>query len=245
MDCFGTAVSMSLQYGVPLEVYVNKFSHTRFEPMGFTKNPDIRIAKSIVDYIFRWMGLEFLPGYREATMGHVPAAAAAKSVDDDSEGDTETEPKPAAMKAGGLNEAPGLATRTQNDLNARRSSAGPDAAKSANGHAVQANGHGGSHGRSATANGHSAAANGHSAAAKATGVVALLDGPALLDSAALLDRAGVRMKVDENGGPLANRTEQFARFQTDAPACENCGAITVRNGNCYLCHNCGNSMGCS
>ena len=63
MDCFGTAVSMSLQYGVPLEVYVNKFSHTRFEPMGHTKNPDIRIAKSIVDYIFRWLGITFLPGY--------------------------------------------------------------------------------------------------------------------------------------------------------------------------------------
>jgi ribonucleoside-diphosphate reductase alpha chain len=41
------------------------------------------------------------------------------------------------------------------------------------------------------------------------------------------------------------RSEQFAGFQTDAPACDNCGAITVRNGNCYLCHNCGNSMGCS
>ena len=69
MDCFGTAVSMSLQYGVPLEVYVNKFSHTRFEPMGHTKNPDIRIAKSIVDYIFRWLGITFLPGYREAQQG--------------------------------------------------------------------------------------------------------------------------------------------------------------------------------
>ena len=60
MDCFGTAVSMSLQYGVPLEVYVNKFSHTRFEPMGFTKHPDIKIAKSLVDYIFRWLGVTFL-----------------------------------------------------------------------------------------------------------------------------------------------------------------------------------------
>ena len=79
MDCFGTAVSMSLQYGVPLEVYVNKFSHTRFEPMGHTKNPDIRIAKSIVDYIFRWLGITFLPGYREALKGmpadESPAAA--------------------------------------------------------------------------------------------------------------------------------------------------------------------------
>ena len=75
MDCFGTAVSMSLQYGVPLEVYVNKFSHTRFEPMGFTKNPDIKIAKSIVDYIFRWLGITFLPGYREANKMVPPSPA--------------------------------------------------------------------------------------------------------------------------------------------------------------------------
>ena len=53
------------------------------------------------------------------------------------------------------------------------------------------------------------------------------------------------MKVDLNGGNFATRAEQFASFQTDAPSCDNCGAITVRNGNCYLCHNCGNSMGCS
>ncbi len=44
---------------------------------------------------------------------------------------------------------------------------------------------------------------------------------------------------------FANRDDQFASFQLDAPSCDNCGAITVRNGNCYLCHNCGNSMGCS
>ncbi|MCR4413756.1 MAG: hypothetical protein NUV77_15155, partial [Thermoguttaceae bacterium] len=72
MDCFGTAVSMSLQYGVPLEVYVNKFSHTRFEPQGYTTNPDIRVATSIVDYIFRWLGLTFLSGRSES--GKAPAA---------------------------------------------------------------------------------------------------------------------------------------------------------------------------
>jgi ribonucleoside-diphosphate reductase alpha chain len=49
--------------------------------------------------------------------------------------------------------------------------------------------------------------------------------------------------VDTTGPTI--RSEQFARFQLDAPPCDNCGAITVRNGNCYLCHNCGNSMGCS
>ena len=60
---------MSLQYGVPLEDYVRKFSHMRFEPQGYTKNPDIRIAKSLIDYIFRWMGNTFLPGYKEASHG--------------------------------------------------------------------------------------------------------------------------------------------------------------------------------
>ena len=57
---------MALQYGVPLEALVRKFAHQRFEPSGFTKNPDIRNASSITDYVFRWMALQFIPGYREA-----------------------------------------------------------------------------------------------------------------------------------------------------------------------------------
>ncbi len=60
MDSFATAVSIGLQYGVPLKVLVNKFSHTRFEPYGFTNNPNIPIAKSISDYIFRWLALKYL-----------------------------------------------------------------------------------------------------------------------------------------------------------------------------------------
>ena len=66
MDALGTMVSLSLQYGVPLEALVKKFAHTRYEPSGFTKNPDIPIAKSITDYIFRWLGCQFIEGYREA-----------------------------------------------------------------------------------------------------------------------------------------------------------------------------------
>lgn len=61
MDSFATAVSVGLQYGVPLKTLVNRFVHTRFEPSGFTNNPNIRIAKSIVDYIFRWVAIKFLP----------------------------------------------------------------------------------------------------------------------------------------------------------------------------------------
>jgi ribonucleoside-diphosphate reductase alpha chain len=66
MDSIGTLTSMALQYGVPLETLVRKFAHQRFEPSGFTKNPDIRNAASITDYVFRWMALQFIPGYRAA-----------------------------------------------------------------------------------------------------------------------------------------------------------------------------------
>jgi ribonucleoside-diphosphate reductase alpha chain len=61
MDAFATSISLALQYGVPLHVFVRKFTHTRFEPSGFTNNPQIPIAKSIMDYIFRWLALKFLP----------------------------------------------------------------------------------------------------------------------------------------------------------------------------------------
>jgi len=148
MDSFGTAISICLQYGVPLDVLVNKFSHTRFEPMGFTSDPDIRIAKSLVDYIFRWLGKTFLP-----------STAAAVAEDD--------------------------ATDSPVD--------------SAN----------------------------HRGAIKSTG------------ASALTIKSNTTVTHDQN------REDQFSRFQSDAPSCGNCGSITVRNGNCYLCHNCGNSLGCS
>jgi ribonucleoside-diphosphate reductase alpha chain len=61
MDSFATSISIALQYGVPLKVLVDKFSHARYEPSGFTNNHEIPIAKSISDYIFRWLGLKFLP----------------------------------------------------------------------------------------------------------------------------------------------------------------------------------------
>jgi ribonucleoside-diphosphate reductase alpha chain len=61
MDSFATVVSMSLQYGVPLKALVDKFAHSRFEPQGFTGNPEIPIAKSVMDYVFRWLASRFLP----------------------------------------------------------------------------------------------------------------------------------------------------------------------------------------
>ena len=191
MDSFGTAVSMSLQYGVPLEVYVNKFSHTRFEPMGHTKNPDIRIAKSLVDYIFRWLGITFLPGYREINAGLANGPGDHGKVEP---GDLDAELRPAATKAGGPKAGPGPAATT--------SKTPPGG--STNGHT------------NGTSNGTSKRAGG----------------------TAVLPRPSSELSV-------TSLSEQFATFQTDAPSCDNCGAITVRNGNCYLCHVCGNSMGCS
>ena len=182
---------------------MKKFSNTRFEPWGYTKNPDIPVAKSLVDYLFRWMGTEFIPGYREANRpGGYGGGEEAAAGDD-----AESERKPAATTASGLADGQGKA-RTNGEATTSR----------------------GKH--PAGSNGHSAATAVKAAPAKVTA------------SAALLERAGLKMATDPNASP-ADRQSQFAKFQIDAPVCDGCGAITVRNGNCYLCHNCGNSMGCS
>ncbi len=166
MDVLGTSISIGLQYGVPLEVFVNKFAHSRFEPAGFTKNPDIPIAKSIADYIFRWLGMEFIPGYREANAPQRPS----------------DEP-----------EAPSTPV-------------------------IKVNGH-----RSATM-----ADLEHAEAVLGTTSHPTASAPQLAEE-----------------GSLDVRDKQFAHFQSDAPSCDNCGALTVRCGTCYRCFNCGNSMGCS
>jgi ribonucleoside-diphosphate reductase alpha chain len=87
MDSVGVLTSMALQYRVPLEVLVSKFSHVRFEPSGFTKNPDIPMAKSLIDYVFRFLGTRFLAGGDGAPAGDdvVPLAVTAtlaSSLDD-------------------------------------------------------------------------------------------------------------------------------------------------------------------
>ena len=69
MDAFATSISIAFQYGVPLEALVEKFSHVRFEPSGFTKNPEIPYAKSITDYIFRWLASKFLSVEHQQAVG--------------------------------------------------------------------------------------------------------------------------------------------------------------------------------
>ncbi len=201
MDCFGTAVSMSLQYGVPLKVYVDKFSHTRFEPQGITSNPEIRVATSIVDYIFRWLGKTFLSEERPE-----PAAWPGKSAKPGAEAaETEAEPKPAAMKAGGQRPGHGSASFPAGGLahpGADRLPPGPPGAMRR-------------------------ASNGQFFAPAADGARAGLVAP----------RAGKE--------PASQMTASVLRLPSDGPACYSCGSLTYPHGNCYLCHNCGSSMGCS
>jgi len=162
MDSVATLTSMALQYGVPLEALVRKFSHQRFEPSGFTKNSELRNVSSITDYVFRWMALQFIQGYREAQVGGKTQPELGIPGIEEEEKRRVNRPVP------GL-----LSINTDADMVAERP-------KSGNG------------------------GNGHS--------------------------------------PAPNQT--FVN-QQDAPSCPNCGHLAVRNGACYKCLNCGESLGCS
>ena len=211
MDTIGTLTSMGLQYRVPLDVLVNKFSHQRFEPAGWTDNPDIPNAKSVVDYIFRWLGLQFVAGYREQ---YAPKREDTSSSDHSTDTATEADTVSSTSTSPTAATTPTAPAATNGQAS---HSPGP------NGHAI--NGHG-----TNGTNGHGT--NGHADKAMATAL-----------NAVRLEALNATLPVSGEGPAI--RSKQFATFQQDAPACDSCGAITVRNGNCYLCHNCGNSMGCS
>ncbi len=219
MDVIGTETSLALQYGVPLEALVNKFSHARFEPSGWTSNPDIPHAKSVVDYIFRFLGITFIEGYREANSPNRNLGGYGQT-----EGASTEETSASSEVKAAAGNVPSVAADATNGSSAHGATAtnGTNGHSATNGHAAEAktaepkeNGHANGNG-----NGHGKVTN---------RLVTLM--PTLKPSASL--------------GTPNTRSQQFAGFQSDAPACDSCGAITVRNGNCYLCHNCGQSMGCS
>ncbi len=205
MDAFATAISLCLQYGVPLDQLVKKFSHQRFEPSGMTSNRDIPFAKSIVDYVFRYMGMTFLEEYRKANMpnrGGSSKAASEAGKDGRSSEPQSAEGAPAKEGKGPFGAIfPGLYV---GNAASREKKANPPAASS---------------GKTPTT---AAAAAGKSST-----------GGGKATSPATRTRSITR--VDD----------QFSHYQEDAPACDICGSITVRNGNCYKCYNCGSSLGCS
>ncbi len=172
MDAIGTLTSMALQYGVPLDALVKKFAHQRFEPSGFTKNPEIRNASSIIDYVFRWLAIQFIDGYREAS------------------GLSRNQPELAI---------PGLMEEVKKKLN------------------------------------------------RPVPELALAD-----EETTILLKKRVEAVKDGNGAGRAggvktpgSLTESVAHFMQDAPTCPNCGHVAVRNGACFKCLNCGESLGCS
>ncbi|MDA1007859.1 MAG: adenosylcobalamin-dependent ribonucleoside-diphosphate reductase [Planctomycetota bacterium] len=204
MDSLGTAISVALQYGVPIESLVKKFAHQRFEPMGMTTNNDIPFAKSLVDYIFRWMGMEFIDGYREenapARFGkgaHTASSNESASIKEDTAWtDHSTDGRSATVDA--LASTDRINSRT--DLSGSSSGAGVGSTNAAAGAPV-----------------HESGLRPRSVAKSNTSSRA---------TASALDQAN-------------------ASLMGDAPACDACGSITVRNGTCYRCVNCGQSMGCS
>ena len=182
MDSLGTAISVALQYGVPVESLVNKFAHQRFEPMGMTTNRDIPFAKSLVDYIFRWLGMQFIDGYRDA---NAPARVSTMEV---SHGSTPVPATPTVAESTTWTTARFTSTES--------------------GHAPE------------------------SPLADLTSSY----GPII----------GERGELRREGVVLTSAQDQAnAQMMGDAPACDVCGSITVRNGTCYRCWNCGHSMGCS
>ncbi len=203
MDVIGTCTSMALQYGVPLITLVDKFRHARFEPSGMTSNRDIPFAKSLIDYIFCWLGCQFIPGYADKNTPNRTGTSGS------SENKNETTAKKLVEKTKDLAHKIAEAKGAKKD----------DKKTSTNKHVIKSM--------------HSPS---KSRLSSLTNRITSLVGSTVSDeSGALLAEAKV----------IEQFNAQFAHFPDDAPACDICGSITVRNGTCYKCYNCGNSMGCS
>ncbi len=180
MNCFAMSVSVGLQYGVPLETYVEQFTFTRFEPQGTVEgHPNVKLATSIVDYLFRVLGIEYLHRY---DLAHV---------------------KPEV-----------LATPSH-----KNESLVPEEPPSLPSHAL------------ATVSKESHEVN-----------TTLSYTPQALARSATMNEG---LTGDEEPSQLTGMDAHLDAMMGDAPVCDVCGHITVRNGACYKCLNCGNSMGCS
>ncbi len=211
MDIIGTCTSMALQYGVPLITLVDKFRHARFEPSGMTSNKEIPFAKSLIDYIFCWLGCQFIPGYADK---NTPNRAAA--------------PVPTVSK--NTTTARQLVEKTK-DL-AQKIAETKASVKIKAGTAVRQK-QGLSASEQATKQSSPALADRFTGPANLIGT---------LVGSGVADASG---SLQSEAKVLEQFNAQFAHFSSDAPACDVCGSITVRNGTCYKCFNCGNSMGCS
>ncbi len=261
MDSLGTAISVALQYGVPIESLVKKFEHQRFEPMGMTTNRDVPFAKSLVDYIFRWIGMEFIAGYREANAPKrtpasptspatpvipatlatpaTPATPALPAADQ-----TTPTPAPAPVATAGAdnrfdddhkNDGDGNGDdRNESDRPTTPMIPEPADASTSNPSSAPSTAVVTKTDRIALTAGNDGSAT-VLAESTRTAVTAVTAAPGTPGVAGMPGAPGVGNALDQSNAALMG----------DAPACDVCGLITVRNGHCYKCINCGNSMGCS
>jgi ribonucleoside-diphosphate reductase alpha chain len=212
MDVIGTCTSMALQYGVPLITLVDKFRHARFEPSGMTSNKEIPFAKSLIDYIFCWMGCQFIPGYAEKNMPNRIAAELPESKNTTTAKQLVEKTHQLAQKIAEVKEIKADAKSGKPKQEIQEIPAVKDAMK----HTVSL--------RDKFAD----------AASRIKTLVGIPVGEGV-------ETSGLQSEITV----MEQFNAQFEHFQDDAPACDVCGAITVRNGTCYKCYNCGNSMGCS
>ncbi len=239
MDSFATTVSVALQYGVPLRDLVNKFAHVRFEPSGFTGNQEIPIAKSIVDYIFRWLGSRFLGPDDKAALGLVDRSSVAGAPP--AFGLSAAASGEAGVAAFGTDEASPAAGPTAGAGGSASSDAGSDKPQASL--AVATDG-AVTTGAEPTANAPVATAgsvsNGASSPARDELAVVATNGHAAPAKASQTNGSGSGTVTLSLGA-----TNVAFKIQEDAPSCAECGSIMVRNGSCYKCLNCGSTSGCS
>jgi len=223
MDVIGTCTSMALQYGVPLITLVDKFRHARFEPSGMTSNRDIPFAKSLIDYIFCWLGCQFIPGYADKNTPNrstIPPdnknTTTAREVVEKTkdlakkiaEAKTETKVKAQAVA---IKEPDLSVLRPAKPSNGSRKLSTPIGSPSQG----------------------------------ALDLTGLTDPASRISSLVGSAVTETTVQLQSEAKVLEQFNAQFSHFTGDAPACDVCGSITVRNGTCYKCYNCGNSMGCS
>ncbi len=230
MDSFATTVSVALQYGVPLKDLVNKFAHVRFEPSGFTGNSEIPIAKSIVDYIFRWLGSRFLSNDDKANLGLIDRSS--YNVVEDAA------PAASAVSLASTSASASPLTASSSAASVAPASVDPVAPAPATDEPK-------------------AVATAVQASAETAVSQPALDGGSKGPELAVLATNGAlsgqgtngngAAKAQNGGGITLNLGGTRVAFaaQADAPSCADCGSIMVRNGSCYKCLNCGSTSGCS
>jgi ribonucleoside-diphosphate reductase alpha chain len=237
MDSMAISVSVALQYGVPLRDLVNKFAHVRFEPSGFTGNPEIPIAKSIVDYIFRWLGSRFLPKEDRDALGILDRSG------DGEPGAPSTSASSATPPAQPAVPSPVAGPAAPPAVGVMAGSAGTPAPAAGAPAPVDAVGTAAAPAPEDRLSGARDAVSG-TAAASSAGPKA--SGPSEPRAGSNGHAAAASNGAAKSIGIQLGRSQKVAfQAQADAPSCADCGSIMVRNGSCYKCLNCGSTSGCS